>query len=609
MKNYELVASSLRLFNCVPYIGANWGNHELHGPTGILITPGAMTHRDEIVRFFSENRLTAEKINKTFFEDFERVRNTPLVERLTHQLTHYFSTYGLRAMGIDAPDFMYMPVPVREIVELATPLVTIKAVEPAEILVRSVNMLSGVALKQQTIEDLYSIFSGLGEDIGRVIALTKNREALVYFCDKSGIVPEKGEELLRYLVYRATGETLVINSKQLLEKIKSSGFDLPSSPLSTGTMEELAQNFNRHKPIWLAFKQANRRNGPFVNRISRDSKRLHKPMAPNVLGTFTSGKFNLSEVERAAKNASTPFQLTRALNAALFYSEREEVATTYKVRNGRLFLKIGDGEKRNLTKEARAIRSELMGRVLDKTYYIPEGVEYALPSSEKMFSGAVPKGTKVQATFEGESLLVGVYWENGPGGYTDLDLSFCDVQGNFVGWHGAWSGSNVDFTGDITSAPKGAAEWFEFRGAISSPGLISVNLYGSHDEECPFKIMVARVKSDNVRHGYVASPEEIVFTADSSVTGKSRNRIIGLVSPVPGKIDRVEFTLVDEVMGNRSVTTPNGMTANTTPALLERTRLSFPLRQVVRTVATPEEADVDLTPTALDRDTILSIFH
>lgn len=607
MKNYELVAASLRLFNCVPASGSI-GTYEVNSQTGILISPGAAPYRKEIIRFFSENRLTAEKINKTFFEDFERVRNTPYEERLAHQLTHYFSTYGLMALGADSPDFVYLPVRENEAPEMATPVVTIKAVEPVELLVRSVKMLSGVALKQQTIEDLYSIFSGLGEDIGRVIALTKNREALVYFCDKSGIVPEKGEELLRYLVYKATGETLVINSKQLLDKIKSSGFALPSSPLSTETMEELAQNFNRHKPIWLAFKQANWRNGPFVNRISRDSKRLHKPMAPNVLGTFTSGKFNLSEVERAAKNASTPFQLTRALNAARFYSERQEVATAYKVRNGRLFLKVSDHKEKNLQREADVIRAELISRLSDKTYFIPDGVEYALPSSEKMFSGAVPKGTKIQATFEGESLLVGIYWENGPRGYTDLDLSFCDVQGNFVGWHGAWSGSNVHFTGDITNAPKGAAEWFEFRGAISSPGLISVNLYGSHDEECPFKIMVARVNSERVRHGYVASPEEIVFTADSSVTSTSRNRIIGLVSPVPGKMDRVEFTLVDEVMGNRRVTTPNGMTANTTPALLERTRLSFPLRNLVQTVATPEEADVDLTPTALDRDTILSIF-
>jgi hypothetical protein len=43
-----------------------------------------------------------------------------------------------------------------------------------------------------------------------------------------------------------------------------------------------------------------------------------------------------------------------------------------------------------------------------KKFYFPENVEFALPTSEKMFVGNIPTGTR----FYGEQLAVGIYWED-----------------------------------------------------------------------------------------------------------------------------------------------------------------------------------------------------
>ena len=71
-----------------------------------------------------------------------------------------------------------------------------------------------------------------------------------------------------------------------------------------------------------------------------------------------------------------------------------------------------------------------------KSFYLPSDVKYALPTSEKMFVGNIPTGTK----FLGDNLAVGIYWEN-EWGATDLDLSAINIDGK-VGWNSSYNQNN-----------------------------------------------------------------------------------------------------------------------------------------------------------------------
>lgn len=599
--------ASLRLFNAVVVADKRNSStvYELNEQRGVVIAPSAMHRIADIKRYVEEKYLTGSELNSSFYSNWNKVRTVSLEDQLCDQILHYFSTYGLEFLGLDSPDYVYIPNPGVKDVPERLQLLVIKGVTNVSMQEACFKMLSsGVALKQETIEDILYV---LTNDCGYKFTGTeviRNREAQVMIYDQTGVFPTDSESALRYLVYKATGETLVIKNKNLLTKITASGYGLPK----TLNVYEMSKTFNRYKPIWLAFKKTNKENVAVVNKIAKLSKTNHVPMKPNVLANITSLLPSVADVVKACENA-TAFQVARALNAVRLYKENNE-SRMYSVRNGKLFVKSAEGRAFNQNKYEVPLIRALQSKTSDKKYYIPDELDYALPVSEKMFSGNVPTGSSILAPIESDCLLVGIYWKDEDGSRTDLDLSACNLNQK-IGWNTRWRNTDgsLMYSGDMTSAyGEGATEWLYMDKGLNASFLITVNLYSGAPNK-PFKVIVGYGKKSDIGYNYMIDPNKVIFQADCVM--RKRQMMIGIVEPVPqvGANSTVKFTLLDRAVQNSRVTS-SGQSTETLALdyVLKANATSLRLRDFVKTVDLPDMADVDLSMQTLTRDAVLNVF-
>ena len=187
-------------------------------------------------------------------------------------------------------------------------------------------------------------------------------------------------------------------------------------------------------------------------------------MEQNILNNIASCKLEelRSQKDNLIKNANF-FQLAKCLQ---FLSQSKNAdCKVYNIRNGKSWVE----EKKPNTQWCDAkilllhdIIFEKFGVNLNgKKIYIPEGVYYSLPTSEKMFVGNVPMGSMFVSK---EPIAMGVYWENSGGAY-DLDLS--SIANTKVGWNSRFSYGDGDvmFSGDMTDARNGATEYIRMKKA------------------------------------------------------------------------------------------------------------------------------------------------
>src|SRR5690606_24902365 len=145
------------------------------------------------------------------------------------------------------------------------------------------------------------------------------------------------EEFLRYVVYKATGETLLIKSKSLIEKIKSNMNIEVSGLFKQADLNRLAEIFYRYKPIFLAL----RHHMPIrsiINKIPRLAKENHRPAKEDYLNTVTSKIKNGVEIDTDELHAELErvniFRKIR-LAYALKFRTTDCNSALYRVRNGR----------------------------------------------------------------------------------------------------------------------------------------------------------------------------------------------------------------------------------------------------------------------------------
>jgi hypothetical protein len=444
-------------------------------------------------------------------------------------------------------------------------------------------------MKQETIEALITC---LTDECGYTFTgaeTIRNREALVLVSDRTGILPQRGDDLFRYLVYKATGETLVIKNDDLIAKIKASVFVLPG--LTDDQMVALAASFLRMKPLWLAFKQAHASNRPVVNRLAKLAPRHHQAVPANVLASLTSTVFPDDEVVAAARRAPTP-QIVRALNAVRFYAA-DNAARYYRIRNGKSWA-AQDGRQRGhlpLDRYQAILLDALQERVGEQAIHSPDLVDFAFPTSEKLFVGAIPTGTRVHVpATDQQHILVGIYWENGDASHVDLDLSAIGADGSKVGWNASWrtDGCGLIYSGDVTNAPNGATEWVYGR-QIEQPYLVAVNAY-SAPEGHPFKIVVGYGDNDRGTYqNYIIDPNRVLFSADACCT--QQQMLLGIL--LPAKDGGMTFVLIGQAMGNKIVSLDGEHETTARQALVVQAKTALLLADVL-----PEHTNgTDLTGT------------
>jgi hypothetical protein len=465
---------------------------------------------------------------------------------------------------------------------------------------------SGVALKQETIYDILEILSSLKYEFTGQEEI-KNKEALMFICKETGIVPNDPVEFVRYLIYTATGKTLLIKNEDTYKSIRVMNKDQKfyvNRAFEKTNEEQLAQVFNRFKPIFLTFKKVlEGSSAKTINRISRLSKTLHKPIPYNILNNI--GNCSLDELKKQKKNLVNAnfFQLARCLQ----YLEQSANADTkiYAIRNGKSYVQQ-KGNSINKISVHRKIDFllDLIGSKYDlngKKIYIPEGVNYALPTSEKMFVGNVPMGSKFVTD---GPIAMGIYWENG-GGAKDLDLSA--VALTKIGWNVRYNyqQGNIMFSGDMTYADPCATEYI-YGKKIDDDYLILNNVFSGNPIGSIFNIIIG--KGDSINQKYMMDPNKIWFTAQTETI--QRQSIVGLLT---SEGDKNAAILVNLGSGASQVSGYGGRTDLYRRALVQRWKHCFYLNDLLEycgaiLVENEEDCEINLTPSKLEKDSILSLF-
>ena len=590
---------------------------------GFILQPevAALLSAPDVIKYLQRQVLNGEQMNQTFHKSWAKIENSTRAELLAHQLMHYFSTYGLQNLGLYSHNTIYIPAEVLEVPELKEdlPLKIIKGYTREELVGKCMELLeSGIALKGETIDDILTLLDEL-EYIFTTIDNIKNKEAKLMISDKFGILPSNNTEFIRYLIYKATGSTLLINDRTTLKAIEYSGLDIHDLCMQYG-LEKLSESFLRYKNIFLAFKRGQPQGNPYivgklkhlkgsgsnayiVNRLRRLAKKHHKPMPLDYLNNFTGMiEFDQDELnEQLSKvNNFRKIRLLYALHDRLV----DHTAMVYKIRNGKTFVKEVEYVEKQYKAKYDAVYENLLNNINlagTKVKY-PSGIDYVLPTSEKQFVGNIPSGSYVDIP---EDFVAGIYWEN-DWGANDLDLS--GVALSKVGWNASYNQSGLMYSGDNTSAPNGATECLYVKGELALPHLLMVNLYYGTLDNPKFRFFVAQ--QDGVSMGSyrdcMVDPNKVVFQTE--LVMEEGQKTLGIVIPME-KGNR--FVLTNYNSGNLRVSMPSDYTNMSRDYLTKSFENRISLRQLLLDAGcefVEENADIDLSVENLEKGTIMELF-
>ena len=157
-----------------------------------------------------------EEWNSTFHKSFNTVLETPIEVLIAQQVIHYFTTYGLESLDLYNESLVYIPNEKLEIPELEEdiPLVVIKEVTESELTEKLMKLLtSGIALSKQTIQDIMLLSDFIDKE---KVDDINNREVKTAMYEKYNLVPSYNMEFFRYLIFKTTGDTLLIKNKEMI---------------------------------------------------------------------------------------------------------------------------------------------------------------------------------------------------------------------------------------------------------------------------------------------------------------------------------------------------------------------------------------------------------
>ncbi|WP_276876175.1 hypothetical protein [Chryseobacterium joostei] len=580
---------TLQLFNAV--LAKKTDEKPFISNDGFIIEPDALWAKKDIIKYYSKEKLNGNDLNKTFHKSWEKIKNSTRWELLVDQIEHYLSTYGSSFQ-----DEIYIPNEVLNIPEMKLTFKVIKAYSLDEMTEKCLSLLkSGIALKEETIDDLLYILNKELDYKFTGKENIRNKEAIIKIADLYKIYPENPVEFFRYVIFKTTATSLLIKNKTLIESIKESKFN-PSDLFENFGLERLAEIFNRFKPLFLAYKS---KSPKAINKISKLSKTYHKPLVSNPLNDATHTL--LDENDLHWLDNATPFALFKALSACYLRMYGQDTFV-YRVRNGKSWVKTGKNSSVN-EMNFEFILTYLKSRfdLSGKSFYFPEDVEFGLPTSEKMFVGNIPTGTR----FSGEKLAVGIYWEDAWGAY-DLDLSALNIGGK-TGWNAAYNqeNGNLMYSGDMTSAPNGAVEYLYANKGLNVPTLIMNNVYGGNPE-CGYKIVIG--KGDVISRDYMMNPNHLF--AEVRCNSVQRQTILGMLLP---KGEKQTFVLLNFGAGHSHVSGNTEIAVMATNALYQQWYEPISFNDLVQelgaTVTTEKsETDLNFSLESLEKDSFIRIF-
>jgi len=286
----------------------------------------------------------------------------------------------------------------------------------------------------------------------------------------------------------------------------------------------------------------------------------------------------------------------------------------YRIRNGKSFatetVEYNSKQKSNakeiLNIVLDSITKDISKNVKGKKIYIPEYINYSLPSTEKQFTGNFPSGTYVTIP---KDMIVGINWENVKSHRIDLDLSVISPDGK-IGWDAGYRTNSGDilFSGDMTEANKGATELFYIKKQTKKALILLVNYYNfDKDIEVPFKIIAAKEKAEDFGMNYMVNPNNLVSVAESKI--KEKQKILGLIVTTPSES---RFYFAETSIGKSITSSNSDFVEHSRKYLFGFYENTINLKDILKKagakiVDDKSVADISLSPEELEKSTILEL--
>ena len=437
-----------------------------------------------------------DQINRsTLHRSIKIVDIMDLDELRLHQVLHYLSVFSHQEDGscfgnipVDK-ESTYLPNEYLGLNNDQDPIkfTIIYPITVDELVEKIKDLVSGIALKQETIELLMEIIPSYTNRFS--IDDFKNKEIKAYLIDAGYYTPSNAIDLIRYIYYKKTGSTILISSKYNKQDFNVNSYRYNSSELLASFtenygVETIARTFNRYRDFWIMLKKDSKTNAKIINKASKLAKTLNVPCKQlpldNIASPFVLDKDVIKELKKV-----TVFKKISLYNYLLNELTPSEYKL-YNIRNGKIFVKESKETKypsviaRRLVLIANSIREDLKDKVEGKKFLLSKYVQYAVPTSEKNFIGNIPVCSKISTT---DNFSFGIHWFNLPNNRVDLDLH-AESKNIHIGWNCDLRNSVATHTGDVTNAPlpNGGAEAVYFKDQfVDDTAVITINNYTSAD--------------------------------------------------------------------------------------------------------------------------------
>lgn len=628
------VKAVLALFNGAPYIDENcsaqFNAGDMLAKHGVFVTEAAQKALPSIGRYSAfiaaAHGYDLEKANAGLFDSFAGVKSASSTEFFINQVFHYFSVYSQNggndrdARGVDSSVVYIRPRELRLPEGEPIRIIVIDAISDEEIIGRTKDMLaSGMALSEKTLDYLTEIVSRFKSLFS--LSDTANKELRTRMIDLLGIMPDKAVDLIRYIVLKKTGASLIVHSKRFIETVMKAKDKFDSSQVLSAFaeqngIEDIARQFNRHKKLWLAFRHDGPAAAKIINRARRLSVKLNRPAVIGVLDRIGDSTVTAEEVRKELAKA-TVFKKVSVVNS-LLRRAGNPTSSLYTIRTGRSYAKEY-GRKNFMTAERAAIidmiiksaAADLRPAVEGKHIRLPEDMNYAFPTSEKMFMGPIPSLSSLSLP---ENVIVGIHWlntlaPNGKENRVDLDLHYTSEKID-VGWNidfASESRRQVLFSGDMVNAPrpKGAAEVFFISDAVDEDfAALSVNKYTYGKDPVPFSVFFGKCEEENPNPKYLVSQRQICVNING-LEIEGHQMLIGFIESHKGG---KTLHFIKTALGNSIVSSYDDNMKNALDAILSMLVTRLSLKHVLSLAGASFEPkddgtwDIDLSLNALTAD-------
>ena len=590
---------------------------------GVYIMPEARQYLDERLKGFCTREFGNNVVhyNRTaLFKSFKDVDRANVERLLVDQLDHYLSVYTQTEETSSKPiNSSLVYVPVKSETYECEPFIfnttVISIITEEELIKRATDLLSsGIALNSATQESLINIFKAYKDKFD--INTIKNKEFLMHVCKELNLVPNKAEQLLRYCVYRMTSNPMIINSARERKNLYShicfyttTINRILKQYVEENGVEPIARQFNRYRKLWIILKHAGNESATIINRARKLSNKLNRPHKLQVLDRINDKNIDIEDVKKELEKV-TVFKKFSLLNAIYNAKSNDKM---YIIRNGRTYSMTKEHTSKASFKIKNlifnSIKKDIGKNIKGKRFYIPEGIMYAVPTSQKNFIDNIPMYTRYKMD---KNSIIGIHWTDSEDGRIDLDLHYTS-KNIHIGWNSRFdSKENILYTGDLTDAPapKGATEAFYIKETLKDDfGMISVNNYSGNPDLFELFIGSDPEKKIYDRNGII-NAENLAFKFTGLSMNDDNEKCFGIVD---SQEDSREFIFIDNSSGFDRVPAYSAQKEVMLSAIRLTAKNRLYLNELIEKlggeiVLDKESADYDLSINSLVKDSFNFLF-